>query len=129
MLSLQGKPLPFQPVRDNVLCQELDSRVTAGGIALPDDAEMGPPRMKVLAVGEGRLCDNGQVVPYPIQPGDVVYVKPNMHNPTVEFPHNGEQFLLVHAQMIAGVEPKTQAAALAAGTDGASALGDLKVAG
>lgn len=127
MLSLQGKPLPFQPVRDNVLCQELKEQ--QGGIVLPDGVDTGPPRMKVLAVGEGRLCENGSVVPYPVQPGDIVYVKPNMHNPSVEFPHNGENFLLVHGAMIAGVEPKTRYAALAAGHDGASVLGDLKDAG
>jgi chaperonin GroES len=49
---------------------------TAGGIVLPDTAQKKPQEGKVLAVGSGKLLDNGKRVPLPVKVGDtVVYSK------------------------------------------------------
>ena len=46
--------------------------LTVGGIVLPDTAKDKPQRGKVLAVGEGRLDDNGRRVPMNVKPGDII---------------------------------------------------------
>jgi chaperonin GroES len=49
---------------------------TKSGIVLPDTAKEKPQQGKVLAVGQGRLLDNGQLVPLQIKEGDrVLYSK------------------------------------------------------
>jgi chaperonin GroES len=49
---------------------------SAGGILLPDMAQKKPQEGKVLAVGSGKLLDNGKRVPLPVKVGDtVVYSK------------------------------------------------------
>ena len=49
---------------------------SAGGILLPDTAQKKPQEGKVLAVGSGKLLDNGKRVPLPVKVGDtVVYSK------------------------------------------------------
>lgn len=113
ILTLGGNPLPFQPVRDFSLCQLLNDRTTNGGIVLPDDAEIGPPRMKVLAVGEGRLCENGAVVPYPIQAGDICVCRCSGGSAPERFTHGGEEFFLVHCHNLVGYEPRERLASQA----------------
>ncbi|MBX7072718.1 MAG: co-chaperone GroES [Pirellulales bacterium] len=51
----------LQPLGDRVVIQreEAEER-TAGGIVLPDSAKNKPARGKIVAVGDGRLLDNGQ---------------------------------------------------------------------
>jgi chaperonin GroES len=46
--------------------------VTKGGIVLPDTAKKKPRRGEVVAVGPGRLLDNGQRAPMEVSVGDVV---------------------------------------------------------
>lgn len=65
------------PLGDRVLVQamEVEER-TASGIVLPDTAKEKPQQAKVIAVGTGRILDNGQKVPLEIQEGDtVIYSK------------------------------------------------------
>jgi chaperonin GroES len=51
----------IRPLDDRVVVKPIDAEaVTAGGIVLPDSAKEKPQRGTVLAVGPGRLLDNGQ---------------------------------------------------------------------
>jgi chaperonin GroES len=45
---------------------------SAGGILLPDTAKEKPQRAKVLAVGEGRLTDDGKRIPLTVKAGDEI---------------------------------------------------------
>lgn len=58
--SRKSVSLKLQPLGDRVVIEreEAEER-TAGGIVLPDSAKNKPARGKIVAVGEGRLLDNG----------------------------------------------------------------------
>lgn len=64
----------FQPLTDRILVQpsEADEK-TAGGIIIPDTAKEKPQRGTVIAVGPGKLLDNGTRATPDVKVGDVVY--------------------------------------------------------
>ncbi len=66
--------MPIKPLDDRVVIERLEAEEkTAGGIVLPDSAKEKPSKGKVIAVGEGRLTDDGKRVPLSIKKGDNVY--------------------------------------------------------
>ncbi len=66
--------MKVQPLYDRVLVKpyEEEEKRTKGGIIIPDTAKEKPQRGKVVAVGEGRLLENGQRVPLTVKVGDEV---------------------------------------------------------
>ena len=51
----------IRPLADKVIVQRVEAQTkTAGGIVLPDTAKEKPQRGKIIAVGEGKLLDNGK---------------------------------------------------------------------
>jgi chaperonin GroES len=69
--------MALRPLRDKVVVKPLEEEeVSSGGIFLPDTAKKKPSQGKVVAVGAGRLLDDGTVKPLAVQVGDtVVYAK------------------------------------------------------
>ena len=67
----------FEPLGDGVLIKPIEQEeVTASGLVLPDTAKEKPQEGKVVAVGPGRLTDEGKRVPMDLKVGDtVVYSK------------------------------------------------------
>jgi chaperonin GroES len=65
--------MELKPLDDRVVVEVLkEEETTAGGIVLPETAQKKPQEGKVLAVGPGKLLENGQRVPLEVQVGDVV---------------------------------------------------------
>ena len=65
--------LRIRPLDDRVVVEPLEAEeVTAGGILLPDSAKQKPQRGRVLAVGPGKLNDNGQRAALAVHKGDEV---------------------------------------------------------
>jgi chaperonin GroES len=65
--------LKVRPLDDRVVVEPLEAEdKTAGGILLPDTAKQKPQRGRVLAVGPGKLRDNGQRSALSVQKGDEV---------------------------------------------------------
>lgn len=65
--------MKVQPLGDRVLVEVLEAeQKTKGGIVLPDSAQEKPQQAKVVAVGKGRLTDDGKVVPLEVKTGDVI---------------------------------------------------------
>lgn len=63
----------LQPLGDRVVVErEVAEERTAGGIVLPDSAKDKPSRGTVLAVGDGRLLDDGTRAPLQVKVGDKV---------------------------------------------------------
>jgi chaperonin GroES len=62
----------FRPLHDRVLIKRIEEEVTSGGIVIPDNAKEKPSRGKVIAVGKGKLLENGQIRPMDIQVGDEI---------------------------------------------------------
>jgi len=53
--------MKIRPLADKVIVQRVEAEgKTAGGIVLPDSAKEKPQRGKIIAVGEGKMLDNGQ---------------------------------------------------------------------
>jgi chaperonin GroES len=69
--------LKVRPLDDRVVVQPMESEErTAGGIVLPDSAKEKPQRGTVVAVGAGKLLDNGKRGELSMQIGDqVIYGK------------------------------------------------------
>jgi chaperonin GroES len=69
--------LKLQPLGDRLVVKPMESEEkTKGGIILPDTAKEKPQEGKVLAVGPGRLDENGKRIAMEVKVGDVVlYVK------------------------------------------------------
>ncbi len=63
----------LQPLADRLVVKPIEKdEVTKGGIFLPDTAKEKPQEGKVIAVGQGRLSDDGKRIPMDIKVGDVV---------------------------------------------------------
>ncbi|MCE2811060.1 MAG: co-chaperone GroES [Planctomycetota bacterium] len=63
----------IRPLDDRVVIQPMEAeQTTAGGIVLPDSAKEKPQRGKVVAVGPGKLLDNGVRATLSIAVGDEV---------------------------------------------------------
>jgi len=67
----------LQPLGDRLIVEVLEEEEqTVSGIVLPDTAKEKPQKGKVLAVGDGKLDDNGQRQPLDVAEGDeVLYSK------------------------------------------------------
>ena len=63
----------IRPLGDKVLIQRLEAEAkTAGGIVLPDTAKEKPKRGKIVAVGQGKLLDDGKRAQMQVKKGDEV---------------------------------------------------------
>jgi len=67
----------IRPLDDRVVVEPLEAEEkTAGGIVLPDTAKQKPQRGRIVAVGPGKLLDNGQRAALAVSNGDeVIYGK------------------------------------------------------
>jgi len=65
--------MAVQPLGDRILVRLLEEEEKSpGGIILPDTAKEKPQEGKVLAVGKGRLLEDGSVKPLEVKVGDTV---------------------------------------------------------
>lgn len=65
--------MAIRPLDDRIVIQPLEAEEkTSGGILLPDTAKEKPQRAKVLAVGDGRLTDDGKRIALTVKVGDEV---------------------------------------------------------
>ena len=62
-----------KPLSDKVLVQAIETgKISPGGIHIPPAAEGKPQRAIVIAVGPGRIDNNGKRIPMEVEPGDEV---------------------------------------------------------
>ena len=63
----------FRPLHDRIIVQRLDEgEQQIGGIIIPDSAKEKPQQGKVLAVGDGRITDEGKRIPLDIAAGNLI---------------------------------------------------------
>ena len=69
--------MKLKPLHDRLIVKAVEEEeTTASGLVLPDTAKEKPTKGKVLAVGDGKLDDNGKRVPLDVAEGDeVLYSK------------------------------------------------------
>lgn len=63
------------PLHDRVLLKRLEEQaVKKGGIIIPDTAKEKPQEAEVIAVGKGRVGDDGKIIPLEVKKGDRVLI-------------------------------------------------------
>ena len=63
----------IKPLSDRIVVEVTEAEdVSPGGIVLPDTAQEKPKEGKVVAVGPGRISDDGDLLPMDVKRGDVV---------------------------------------------------------
>jgi chaperonin GroES len=68
-----GGPMNVRPLRDRILVERLEeAEQRIGGIIIPDTAREKPQHAKVIAVGRGRVNDDGVVFALDVKVGDTV---------------------------------------------------------
>jgi chaperonin GroES len=65
--------MKIRPLHDRVIVKRLEEeRVSAGGIVIPDSAAEKPVQGKVIAVGKGKILEDGNVRPLDVKVGDKI---------------------------------------------------------
>jgi len=65
--------MKIQPLHDRVLVKRIDEeQKTKGGIIIPDTAKEKPQEGKVIAVGKGRVLDDGKLAELAVKKGDKI---------------------------------------------------------
>jgi len=65
--------MKLRPLHDRVIVKRMEEeRMSSGGIVIPDSATEKPIRGKVLAVGNGKILDNGEKRALDVKVGDTV---------------------------------------------------------
>lgn len=67
----------LKPLNDRIVVKAVTpEEKTAGGIILPDSAQEKPQEAEVVAVGPGKVLDNGKIATLELKPGDrIIYAK------------------------------------------------------
>lgn len=91
----------LKPLGDRVaLKAQENEEQTVGGIVLASNAKDKPTTGEVVAVGEGRILDNGTKVPVAVKEGDKVLFDKYAGN---EVEYEGQKYLVVHEKDLVAV--------------------------
>jgi chaperonin GroES len=90
-----------KPLADRILVKPLEAEEkTKGGIIIPDNAKEKPQKGEVIAVGPGKIADNGQKIVMELKKGDkVLYGKYSGTEVTVD----GQELLIVRESDVLAV--------------------------
>ena len=93
--------MKFRPLRDRILARRLDEEEkTKGGIIIPDTAKEKPQEGKVIAVGGGKVKEDGKVQPLDVKKGDRVLL--GKYSGT-EVTLDGEEHLIIREDDVLGI--------------------------
>lgn len=68
--------MKLKPLNDRILIKRISGEEkTAGGIIIPDNAKEKPMEGKVMAVGGGKILEDGKIRPLEVKKGDVVFFR------------------------------------------------------
>jgi len=96
--------MKIRPLHDRVVVRRMeDERTTAGGIVIPDSAAEKPMRGEVIAIGTGKILDNGDQRALAVKVGDVVLF--GKYSGT-EVKVNGQELVVMREDDIMGVIEK-----------------------
>jgi chaperonin GroES len=67
--------MKFRPLHDRLIVKRIEGEEkTKGGIIIPDTAKEKPQEARVIAVGKGKVTDDGKLQPMEVQKGDRILV-------------------------------------------------------
>jgi len=93
--------MKIRPLQDRVIVKRIEEEEkTKGGIIIPDTAKERPQEGKVIAVGKGKVNDDGKLTPLDVKPGDKILF--GKYSGT-EIKLNGEEHLIMREDDILGI--------------------------
>ena len=94
--------MKIRPLHDRVIVRrEEEEQTTAGGILLPGSAQEKPNQGQVVAVGSGRILDNGDVRAVDVKVGDTVVFGQYAGNDEIDV--DGEELIILSESDIKAV--------------------------
>ena len=97
--------MKFNPLGDKLLVRRgEEEETTAGGIVLPGSAAEKPSQGEVLAIGPGRVLDNGDVSEIPVKVGDTVVFGKYAGSKKIKV--DGEELLILSESDLLGTVSK-----------------------
>lgn len=94
----------IRPLHDKILVRRIDApQMTKGGIIIPDTAKEKSQEGEVIAVGNGRILEDGKVIPLEVKKGDrIIFSKYG----GTEIKLNGEEYVILdESDVLAILEP------------------------
>lgn len=93
--------MKLKPLQDRILVQRVEEETTTkGGIIIPDTAKEKPAEGKVIAVGNGKLADDGKRVAMEVKTGDrILFGK----YAGTEVKIDGQEYLILREDDVLGV--------------------------
>ena len=91
----------LRPLHDRIMVRRLEEQETIrGGIVIPDSAKEKPQQAEVIAVGNGKILDNGERVAITVKAGDRILFGKYSGS---EIKIDGEDYLILREDEILGV--------------------------
>jgi len=93
--------IKIQPLGDRVVVRPLETKdKTKGGIVLPDTAKEKPQEGEIVAVGKGKLLENGEIKPLEVKVGDrILYGKYS----GTEITLNDQEYLILREEDVLAI--------------------------
>ena len=93
--------MKIRPLQDRVIVKRVEEEEkTSGGIIIPDTAKEKPQQGKVVAVGKGKIGEDGKVIPLDVKVGDKILFGKYAGS---EVKLNGDEHLIMREDDILGV--------------------------
>ena len=94
--------MKIRPLQDRVIVKRIEEEAekTKGGIIIPDTAKEKPQQGKVVAIGKGRVNDDGKVRPLDVKVGDTILFGKYAGS---EIKIDGDEHLIMREEDILGV--------------------------
>ena len=93
--------ISIKPLEDRIVIRQVEAeQTTASGLVIPDTAKEKPQEGEVIAVGPGRVDDNGNRIPVDVQVGDVVIY--SRYGGT-EVKYDGQEFQILSSRDVLAV--------------------------
>lgn len=95
------KKLKIRPLQDRILVKRLnEEEKTKGGIIIPDTAKEKPQEGKVIAVGKGKVLEDGKLLPLDVKVGEkILFSKYSGTEVKIE----GEEHLIMKEEDVLGI--------------------------
>ncbi len=96
--------MKIRPLQDRIIVQRMaEQEKTKGGIIIPDTAKEKPAEGKIVAVGKGRIGDDGKKIPLDVKKGDRVLFSKYGGS---DVNSDGQEYLIMREADILGVVEK-----------------------
>ena len=99
-------PIKVRPLHDRIIVRRIEEgEQKVGGIIIPDTAKEKPQQGKVIAVGKGKVRDDGKVTPLDVRADDLILFGKYSGQ---EIKLDGEEYLIMREDEVLGIiEEKT----------------------